>query len=176
MKVNQSLSIARDPKEVAHNIKLLEIVLLVEIPIALRLPEATGAHVQATFAPLQADKRGQVLVIRRDVLLTLLDDLLGCCINQALHLSWLVLLVGEVASHDVVNGIFDACLDVGEGTDVFVLVGGDLRRFFVRCLVVVCVLDHLCSFIYINACFGRWFVKLLIIFFYLLLEKMNCIK
>ena len=106
-----------------------------------RLPEATGAHVQATLTLLKADQRGQVLVIRRDVLLTLLDDFLGGCINQALHLSWLILLVTEVSSHNVVNGIFDARFDVSEGTDVFVLVGGDLRGFFVRRLVVVHVLD-----------------------------------
>ena len=57
-------SIAGDAEEVAHDVKLLEVILLVEVSVVLGLPEAARAHMQTTLALLQADQRGQVLVIR----------------------------------------------------------------------------------------------------------------
>ena len=43
-------SIAGDSKEIAHNVKVFKVILLVEVTIVLGLPETAGTHVQTTLA------------------------------------------------------------------------------------------------------------------------------
>ena len=40
------VSVARDAKEVAYDVEIFKVVLLVEISVMLCLPETTGAHVE----------------------------------------------------------------------------------------------------------------------------------
>ena len=74
-------SVARNAKEVANDVKVLEVVLLAEISIMLCLPEAACTHVKTGFSFLKADQRGKVLVVRRDFLLALFDDLLAAPVD-----------------------------------------------------------------------------------------------
>ena len=107
----------------------------------LGLPEATGAHMEPALTLLKADERRQVLVIGRDLLLAVLDDLFGGLIDQVLHLSWLILLVREVAADHVINSVLNTCFNVGEGAHVFLLVSDRLSGVCRR--VVVSCLDHI---------------------------------
>ena len=46
------MSIAGDSKEIADDVKVFKVILLVEVSIMLRLPKAAGAHVKATLTLL----------------------------------------------------------------------------------------------------------------------------
>ena len=52
------LSISSDAKEIADNVEVFEVILLVKVSIVFGFPEATCAHMQARFTLLEADKGG----------------------------------------------------------------------------------------------------------------------
>ena len=71
----------------------------------------------------------------------MLYDFFGGLIDQVLHESRLVLLSGEVASDDFIDGVLDTRFDVCEWSHVIILLNAAkvLSGFFCRRFVVLCL-------------------------------------
>ena len=107
-------SAASDTKEIADYVEFLELVLLVEISVISRLPEAAGGHVKASFRLLEHNKCCHKLVLLANLFLAVLDDFFGTKVGPLLGMTSIVLLGSEVLLNKSVANILDSIFDLAE--------------------------------------------------------------